>query len=146
MTGSISAFTGFIDGSFKAGNTSYCRKNLLKESYSVSNLTEYIDNVNERKIVYYSTRMLKYMHPSLYHCYYAGKETYEAYAMYQELTSARDILYNLVYQTGSMCDNVRIIYQLVKKGTFSDADIYVMARSVGAIVNLIISPYNGRLY
>jgi hypothetical protein len=32
LTFSISIFTGFIDGSFKAPNTSYCRSSLLKFS------------------------------------------------------------------------------------------------------------------
>lgn len=58
---------------------------LLKENYALGNLTVALEDDNENYTVWYSTRMLKYMSPSLYHCYYAGKETYNAYVMYEQI-------------------------------------------------------------
>ena len=46
MSSSISGFTGFIDGAFHAGNTSLCRKYLMKENYAVGNLTVAVDDKN----------------------------------------------------------------------------------------------------
>ena len=44
VTIGISIFTGFIDGSFRAGNTSYCRKNLKLYTGSFSNATDALFN------------------------------------------------------------------------------------------------------
>jgi hypothetical protein len=75
----ISAFTGLLDGSFNAKNITLCRNSLILFSSSISNLSIAISNNDQNNTVYYSTRALKYTHPSLFHCYYAGKETYTTY-------------------------------------------------------------------
>lgn len=76
VTLGISVFTGFLDGSFRAGNTSSCRKALKFMTGSFANATVSLIALNENRTVWYSTRVLKYLHPSCFHCYYAGKETY----------------------------------------------------------------------
>ncbi len=97
LTFSISIFTGFIDGAFNAPNTSYCRASLLKFSGALENTTEGVKDRDENDTVWYSTRMLKYFHPSAFHCYYAGKEAYLTAELYVEITSWKDIMYNLIY-------------------------------------------------
>lgn len=44
ITTGISIFTGFIDGSFRARNTSFCRKNLKLYTGSFSNASDAIFN------------------------------------------------------------------------------------------------------
>jgi hypothetical protein len=61
-------------------------------------------NKNENDTVWFSTRILKWFHPSIYHCYYAGKETYISFYRYLTITSYKDILYNMIYKTGKMFD------------------------------------------
>jgi len=102
LTRVISAATGFIDGSFQAKNTSLCRKNLLIFSFLLTNLTTAISKEDENNTVYYSTRLLKYMHPCLYHCYFAEKETEATYNQYLTINSEEDIYYNALYKTGQM--------------------------------------------
>ena len=105
ITTGISIFTGFVDGSFRARNTSSCRKSLKLYTGSFSNATEAIfDDRDENKTVWYLTRTLKYMHPSAFHCYYAGKETSISFYHYLTATSWKDIMYNVVYKTGKMAD------------------------------------------
>jgi hypothetical protein len=101
-----------VDGSFKAGNTSSCRKNLKLFTGSFTNAT--ISNDTNSTVWFYS-RVLKYMHPSAFHCYFAGKETYMSFEKYIKETSKKDIWYNIIYKTGKMCDQIRVIYRLMKK-------------------------------
>ena len=108
--------TGFFDGSFRASNTSYCRKNLYLMTRSFANATIMWSKKDENQTVWFFTRTLKWFHPSLFHCYYAGKETYLSFYKYLTGTSWKDILYNLVYKTGNMCDQVRVIYKLLTSG------------------------------
>ena len=105
----VSALSGFIDGSFNAQNTSLCRRSLLYLSRSTSNATKSILAGNENRTVYYSTRILKWMHPSAFHCYYAGKETIDTIRRYLRVNSWKDVMYNLVYKMGQILDQVRII-------------------------------------
>ncbi len=74
---SVSAFTGFLTGSFGVEKSINCRESIMILSEYISKSVTAILNVDEERIVYYSTRVLKYVHPSLYYCYYAGKDTYE---------------------------------------------------------------------
>lgn len=64
---------------------------------ALENTTYGVIDRNENDTVWFSTRMLKYFHPSAFHCYYAGKEAYLAAEMYLYITSTKDLLYNLVY-------------------------------------------------
>lgn len=89
----------------------------------------------------YSTNILKYIHPIGYHCYYTGKETYNAFRTYISLNSATDILSNLIYKTGKIFNNIRILMKVSAYPVLQDRDIYVLARSSGAIINIIFSPY-----
>lgn len=43
-----------------------------------------------------------------------------------------------------MFDQGRIIYKLVKRGTYEDREVYVIARSLGAFINIIMQPDNPR--
>lgn len=139
ITSGISIFTGFIDGSFRAGNTSSCRKSLKLYTGSFSNATDAIfDYRDENQTVWYLTRTLKYMHPSAFHCYYAGKETSTSFYHYLTATSWKDIMYNVVYKTGKMADQIRVIYRLLARGDLQDRDIYVIARSVGSLINIVL--------
>lgn len=54
--------------------------------------------------------MLKYFHPSLFNCYYAGKETYQSFWLYLTSTSWKDIAYNCMYKSGFFLDSIRTIY------------------------------------
>jgi hypothetical protein len=74
--------------------------NLMVLSRIFLDLSYYISVNNENRTVYYSSRALKYMHPSLFHCYYAGKETWLTFLSYLDLNSAKDISYNMMYKTG----------------------------------------------
>lgn len=47
---------------------------------------EIADN-NENRTVYLLTRVLKHLHPTLFHCYYSGKETYETMLLYLQINS-----------------------------------------------------------
>jgi len=78
---------------------------------SFSNATDAIfETKNENYTVWYLTRVLKYMHPSSFHCYFAGKETYLSFYKYLTATSWKDIMYNVVYKTGKFADQIRLIY------------------------------------
>jgi len=139
VTQGISIFTGFIDGSFRAGNTSFCRKNLKLFTAYFSNTTDAIMvTKNENRTVWYLTRVLKYMHPSSFHCYFAGKETYLSFYKYLTATSVKDLMYNVVYKTGKMADQIRIIYKLISNGNLRDREYYVISRSVGSLINIIL--------
>lgn len=84
----ISASTGFVDGSFKAKNISLCRMNLITFANIMQNLSKAVSDGNENRTLYYSTRALKYMHPCLFHCYYAERETEATYHQYLQINSA----------------------------------------------------------
>lgn len=99
-----------------------------------------IDNNDENNTVYYSTRALKYFNPSLFHCYFAAKETFLTLETYLSINSEKDINYNLMYKTGQMFDQVRIIEKVRAIGTFYDRDVYVIAKALGTIINIILSP------
>ena len=71
---------------------------------SFGNMSLAIYEKNENRSVWFTTRVLKYMHPSAFHCYYAGKETYISFSNYLMTTTFKDIVYNLVYKTGLMID------------------------------------------
>lgn len=71
-----------------------------------------INNVNES--VYYGAYILRYFNPFAYHCYYAGKETYLEFGDYLLLNSWATILNNIIYKTGSLFNNIRIINKIVK--------------------------------
>lgn len=139
VTTVISLFTGFVDGSFRASNTSSCRKSLKLYTASFSNATRalFVDG-NENATLWYWTRVLKYTHPSAFHCYFAGKETGVTFYQYASFTSAKDIGYNVVYKTGKMFDQIRVIYRLISRGNLQDRDIYVIARSIGILMNIIL--------
>ncbi|CDW83524.1 UNKNOWN [Stylonychia lemnae] len=141
----ISVMTGFVDGSFQAKNTSLCRKNLLKVSNLLNNLTTAVQKTDENNTVYYSTRLLKYMHPSLFHCYYAEKEAENTLNQYLEINSGEDISYNALYKTGQMVNQVKIMAKMIDLGQYTDRQLYVIARAAGTIVNLVLSPYNPRI-
>lgn len=78
----ISGMTGFLDGAFQAPNTSYCRVSLILFSSSLENFLIAYENRNENFTVWYATRALKYMHPSLFHCFYSYVEAYETIQSY----------------------------------------------------------------
>ena len=44
-----------------------------------------------------------------------------------------------------MTDQMRIFMQLYNVGEFTDKELYVMFKAVGAVLNLILSPYNPRI-
>ena len=96
----ISIFTGFIDGSFQAGNVSLCRSNMMLEAHIFELLHTAIVNSDANRTVYLATRVLKHMNDSLFYCYYSGKETYTTMNEYLKINSAADINYNLLYKTG----------------------------------------------
>ena len=136
----ISLFTGFVDGSFRASNTSSCRKSLKLYTSTISNATQalFFDQ-NENATLWYWTRVLKYTHPAAFHCYFAGKETGVSFYRYASYTSVKDIGYNVVYKTGKMFDQIRVIYRLMGKGgELRDRDVYVIARCVGALMNIVL--------
>lgn len=110
---SVSAFTGFLDGSFAAEDSNDCRINIMVLSEYIGKTFKAIQEANEENILYYSTRVLKYTHPSLYYCYYAGKETIVMGYQYATGTSYQEIIYNLIYKTSYFTDNVRIIFQIL---------------------------------
>jgi hypothetical protein len=58
----------------------------------------------------------------------------------------KDILYNIVYKTGSIFDQIRIMYAMIDKGTYLDKEVYVISRSIGGIINVILSPDVPRKY
>jgi hypothetical protein len=84
----ISIFTGFVDGSFQAKNVSACRKNMLLEANILRMLSDEIRDEDENRTVYLLTRLLKHLHPSMFHCYYSGKETVATFNKYMEINSA----------------------------------------------------------
>ena len=138
---SIYIVTGFIDGSFNASNTSYCRSSLVSFESSMQNLyTASVQNKSVNSSVFYGSRILKYFHPSTYHCYYAGKETYTAFSKYMVLNSINNVFDNMIYKTGQVFTNLRIIYKMIKLGTYLDKEMYVIMRSVGSIMNELFSP------
>lgn len=110
----------------------------MKLTNSFANMTISLIKNNENDSVWYSTRVLKYFHPSIFHCYYAGKETVISFTKYLSITSWKDILYNVIYKTGYMIDQGRIIYQMIRLGTYLDREIYVIARSLGTFINIIL--------
>ena len=57
---------------------------------------------------------------------------------YLTKTSVKDIFYNLVYKTGKLTDQIRLIYKLLTKGDLLDRDYYVLSRSVGRLINIIL--------
>jgi hypothetical protein len=70
----ISAITGFLDGAFQAPNTSYCRMSLILMSSSMQNFIIAFDERNQNFTVWFATRILKYVNPVLFHCFYMGVE------------------------------------------------------------------------
>jgi hypothetical protein len=94
-------------------------------------MTIAVGQSNENNTVWFTTRVLKYFHPSAFHCYFAGKETYTSFRKYLTETSWKDIMYNLVYKTGLMFDQIRVINRLYNKEQVEDRDVYVVARSIG---------------
>lgn len=143
----ISIVTGFFDGSFRATNTSLCRSSLKKLTGSFGNMSLALYERDQNQSVWYTTRVLKFMHPSGFHCYYAGKETYTSFSKYLSTTSWKDILYNVVYKTGLMMDQSRIIAKLaMKNDTLSDREVYVVARSVGSFINIVLQTDSARPY
>ena len=91
----------------------------------------------------YGTSALKYFHPATYHCYYASKETYTAIELYSALTSEDHITNNLIYRTGPIFTELRILYNITVNQTEpfkEDRDAYVASRSVGRIVNYVLAP------
>ena len=137
----ISGFTGFVDGSFNAKNITNCRNSLFLFVASLQNMSTAINNNDENNTVYYSTRALKYFHPSAFACYYSGKETYETYVQYSEINNPKDVSYNAMYKTGQMTDQVRIMLAMINKGTYFDREVYVLFRAIGTIFNIVLSPY-----
>ena len=136
----VSAFTGFVDGSFNAQNISGCRAAVTKLTQAMINTTLALESHDNNRSLYYSTRILKWTHPSLYHCYYAGKETYLSFEGYITLDSYKDITYNVVYKTGLMFDQIRIIYDIYSGGIFYDKYVYVISRSIGRMLNIVVNP------
>ena len=47
-------------------------------------------------------------------------------------------MYNMVYKTGLMFDQIRVINRLYNKEKVEDRDVYVVARSLGQIINIIL--------
>ena len=78
------------------------------------------------------------MHPSSFHCYFAGKETYTSIFSYSSDTSLRVIIYNLVYKTGLIFDQIRVMYKLANKNVVQDRDVYVIAKSAGNLFNVVL--------
>jgi len=113
----ISIFTGFVDGSFQAGNVSACRQNMMLEAHIFELLHTAIVNDDANRTVYLATRALKHMNDSLFYCYYSGKETYTTMTEYLQINSAADIYYNLLYKTGQMTDQYRVIAAMFALGT-----------------------------
>ncbi|TNV73762.1 hypothetical protein FGO68_gene5605 [Halteria grandinella] len=113
---------------------------------SFANMTLAISDSDQNETIWYSTRMLKFLHPSLYHCYYAGKQTYLSALTYSSKTRFNDIAYNLLYKSGQMVDQGRIIYQVLQKKDIIDRDYYVVTRSVGSLINIVLQPDTERVY
>ncbi len=65
---------------------------------------------------------------------------------YSQSTSSKDMLYNLVYKTGYMMDLGRIIYKLLSKDTLLDKEIYVVAKSFGSYINVLLQTDLARPY
>ena len=137
---SISGVTGFIDGAFQAPNTSYCRVSLILFSSSLENFLIAYEHRNENYTVWYATRALKYMHPSLFHCFYSVQEAYETIQSFMQIDNYRDITYNLIYKTGQIYDQVRIINAIIGYATYYDRQVYVLTKAIGSILQLLISP------
>ncbi len=104
VTSAISAVTGFFDGSFRAPNTSYCRSSLNNMTKAFTNFTLAFLNLDQNGTLWYGTRVMTWVYPSAFHCYYAGKETYISFYTYTTQTTLKYIFYNLVYKTGNMFD------------------------------------------
>ena len=51
-----------------------------------------------------------------------------------------DILYNLIYKSGLITNQIRTIAKIAAYKKYEDRDVYVMARSSGTIINLILTP------
>jgi hypothetical protein len=134
----VSIIAGFLDGSFNASNTSYCTAYLKLFGGSIVNYTESTGDLNEE--VWYGTRVLKYFHPTGFHCYYTYQETDIAIMEYLQLNSVGDILHNLIYKTGLMFNNIRIIWKIINIGEYEDRDWYVIFQSIGALVYIIFTP------
>lgn len=47
-------------------------------------------------------------------------------------------MYNLVYKTGLIFDQMRLIYRLYNIEVVEDRDVYVMARSLGNLINIVL--------
>lgn len=108
---------------------------------SMQNLyTASVQNKSLNDSMFYGSRILKYFHPATYHCYYAGKETYTAFSKYMVLNSINDVLNNIIYKTGKVFTNLRIIYKMITTGTYLDKELYVITRSLGSILNNLFTP------
>ena len=78
---------GFIDGGFNSVNSSYCSYSFLNLETDIANITSNISSSDLNKTVYYSSQLLKLLHPFAYHCYFTGKESYYAAKRYLQITS-----------------------------------------------------------
>lgn len=131
----IYIITGFIDGAFKAANTSYCRSSLVKMQNSATKLyTLGVEKKSVNNTVYYSTRIVKYIHPVLFHCYYAGKETYLSFLSYLALNSITTVIFNIIYKTKPLFNDLRTLNYLIVTHSYEDRDLYVIMRSIGDIL------------
>jgi hypothetical protein len=43
-----------------------------------------------------------------------------------------------VYKTGKMADQIRVIYRIMASGNLQDRDVYVIARSIGSLINIVL--------
>ena len=101
---------------------------------------ENLFNQSTDEMVRHGASALKYFHPSAYHCYYSSQETYSTLADYYAGIENRDLLLNnLIYKTGSVFTEMRILYKVLMARVFGDKEIYVMTRSVGKIINIVFT-------
>jgi len=50
-----------------------------------------------------------------------------------------DVIYNLKYKTGDIFTNFRVLYKLMTEGYYNDKEVYVMSRSVGSVINIVLA-------
>ena len=90
--------------------------------------------------VYYGAYILRYFNPFAFHCYYAGKETYVTFGEYLLLNSWTTILMNLIYKTGALFNNIRIINKIITNNLFDEKDTFMLAESLGDFFFILLTP------
>jgi len=127
VQGPIEFYRGFINGTrLTKDNDTYACDDIL--TYQVAPTIEKVVNVTETlfgmedfyEIVYVLfddglllTRLMQLLHPTAYHCYYAGENTYwhfDDVIVVQNGYSPKPYLMNIVYNFGHIWDTLRDFY------------------------------------